>query len=704
MKKSSFTGAAGALIGRAIMHLQVIVSIIFLGQMRVEGANGADRLAVAPPAEATPLEQYAVGELRRYLNAATGTLPQLELAGNPPAGSLFIVGRIGHHSLIDRLIREGTLKVTATNPGPQGYALKKLRLDGRDALVIAAHDEAGVLYGVYGLLEDHFGMGFHLDGDVLPPAAPSSSLPEVDEVHTPLMAARGILPWTNFPQSPSSYSWEDWTFLLDQMAKMRMNFLLIHNYNFDGHNEMFHNFQVDGRISRSWFPTARTGHCWGGMPGGDVNRYLFGAADLFDDYDFGADSALHNQNLDNHQVFRKGVVAFQRILDYAHRRGIKVALGLDLDMIPRFYGLEADDPKVIAARAELIVRDYPQLDYLTCFFAEGNDPARRARWRTVFDGIYTSLKTNAPQIKVTVSGWGLPPKDVASLPADVACTPISFYSAKFEPGKEYGQREYWGCPWMERDFVSSEYYYPYHYHLEDTIKAWQSRSSNMNGLFCLTWRLADAVAPKIWYIAHAPWDAKGELKDAETVYRHFAQRHYGAKAAPEITAILNNNEPVTSDWGECGPTRPFKVTGKWDVLMNLKSIRFCGPGVKNLEIPAASFQDERGVKVETVADEKFVGGISHNDFLAYGYFPRITLDPKWDSIEFVLASGKGGRIELRTIAKEEDSFTINQPGPKIGEVEVLPTGGLNQWKTVECKFRNPGGGLTLFLVSCPINR
>ncbi len=679
-------------------HVWRIVFFVLVGLLTGRGAAGAERLAVVLSAEASPLEQYAAGELRRYVHAVTGTLPQVEVAGKTLAGSAFVVGRIGHHPLIDRLIGEGKLAVTATQPGPQGYALKKLTLDGREALVIAAQDEAGVLYGVYGLLEDHFGLSFHLDGDVLPSTPPAFYLPDVDEVRTPSMATRGILPWTNFPQSPSSYSWEDWTFVLDQMAKMRMNFLLIHNYNFDGHNEMFHNFQVGDRLSRGWFPTARSGHCWGGMPGWDVNRYLFGAADLFDDYDFGADSALHNQNLDNRQIFRKGVVTFQRLLDYAHRRGIKVALGLDLDVISHCYGLVPNDPKVIAARAGQIARDYPQLDYLTCFFAEGEDPVRRAKWRGIFDGIYAYLKANAPQIKVTVSGWGLPPHDVASLPADVACTPISFYSAKFDPGAAYGQRDYWGCPWMERDFVSSEYYYPYNYHLADTIRAWQARSPNMKGLFCLTWRLADAVAPKIWFIARAPWDTKGELKDAETVYRLFAQRHYGAKAAPAIATILNNNEPVTSDWGECGPTRPFKITGKWDVLMNLKVIRFRGPGVKDLEIPAISYQDQRGVKIETAGGEKFVGDISHNDFLAYGYYPRITLDPKWDRIEFVLASGRGGRIELRTLAREEDSFVVDQPGPKIGEVEVPPTGGLDQWKTVECKFRNPRGGLTLFLV------
>ena len=110
------------------------------------------------------------GSCERYVHAVTGALPQIEVAGKTLACSSFVVGRIGHHPLIDRLIGEGKLTVTTTRPGPQGYALKKLKMDGREALVIAAQDEAGVLYGVYGLLEDHFGLSFHLDGDVLPSA------------------------------------------------------------------------------------------------------------------------------------------------------------------------------------------------------------------------------------------------------------------------------------------------------------------------------------------------------------------------------------------------------------------------------------------------------------------------------------------------------------------------------------------------------
>ena len=64
-----------------------------------------------------------------------------------------------------------------------------------------------------------------------------------------------------------------------------------------------------------------------------------------------------------------------------------------------------------------------------------------------------------------MAGWGLVPASIASLPTDVICGPISQYSDGCVSGKEYGKREFWGCPWLERDFGSSEYYYPYNMHL-----------------------------------------------------------------------------------------------------------------------------------------------------------------------------------------------------------------------------------------------
>jgi len=284
--------------------------------------------AATPPAgrivvdaNASSYEQYAAKELQRYLYQLSGGW--LEIGSEwDPQKPCFVIGRAERLAAMKPSGAQQWVSVTPDDPGPQGYVLKKIALPGREVMVIGGSDAIGCLYGVYGLLSDYYGVGFYLGSDVLPDKKSPLALPEVDERKAPAVYIRGFLPWTNFPQSATVYSWDDWRFIIDQAAKMRFNFIHIHNYNGEnGHNEMFHNFEVGGTLSRVWMPTARTGHHWS-CPGWDVAEYRFGAADLFDDYDFGADCALHNETLSNEAVFRKGASLFQRVIAYAHSRGV----------------------------------------------------------------------------------------------------------------------------------------------------------------------------------------------------------------------------------------------------------------------------------------------------------------------------------------------------------------------------------------------
>lgn len=658
----------------------------------IPAANGQSQtLSLILPPTPTAMEDYAAKELSRYIYGLTG---QLFWITNDTKGPGFMLGRPGHHPLLDRLIHEGQLTLTAANPGAQGYLLKKLQLDGQDMIVIAANDETGLLYGVYGFLEEHLGMSFSFDGDVYPDQKPATVLPVVDEIKTPAVEIRGFLPWTNFPQSATSYSWEDWQFILDQAARMRMNFIHIHNYNGEAeHNEMFHNFEAGGKLSRVWMATARSGHAWGSFPGSDVHRYPFGSADLFDDYDFGADCALHNERLNNRQVFRKGVNEFQRMIEYAHRRGIKIGMGLDINLIPESYGMQPDDPAVIDARVKQIATDYPNLDYVLCFQSEGiaKDKKEWQKWRRCFDGFYNGLKKAAPGIRIGVSGWGIEPENTATLPKDVICAPISYYSDGFENGTIYGDREYWGCPWLERDFNSSVYYYPYNMHLSNTIKAWQDRAPNMKGFYSLTWRITDAVKAKMWYMSRAPWDNKNEFKDAATVYGRFAAQQYGQAAAAAITPIINQNEPIASDFSECRPTPTFAVgstEATESYLFNVLSFRLAGEGSKEVLTAAADYTDNNVVQTVAISeDSSCVGYIRRGSWTAY---KQLEFDPKWTQFKARVASmGSGGSIEIR----------LNSPeGPKIGEAQVQPTGDWVNWVDVQTNIMPAPGKHSIYLV------
>jgi len=508
------------------------------------------------------------------------------------------------------------------------------------------------------------------------------------------VAIRGFLPWTNFPQSATSYSWQDWKFILDQMAKMRMNFLHIHNYNGEAsHNEMFHNVIYNGITPRVWMATARSGHAWGGRPGWDPNQYRFGASDLFDDYDFGADCARHNENLSNEDAFRKGVSEFQKVIAYAHTRGVKIGLGLDIDLLPpelKEKKVKADDPQLVAGRVGQIISDYPDLDYLLCFQSESifEDKARYKVWHNVFDGFYQAIKQRAPRIRLAVAGWGINAEDVTNLPPDVICAPISKYSAGCENGAIYGDREYWGCPWLERDGGSSEYYYPYNLDLSETIQAWRNRAPNLKGFYCLTWRLTDAIDPKMSYIAKAPWYDAGNYDSSAKVYREYAEQNYGPAAADAITRIINQNEPFASDWGECMPTPPFaEPNAAGGYLLNVSTFSVHPKDAKGEPLIAANSAQQHGTKNAPCSEGGLcVGFIEHGHWLR---FDNVDFGAGADTFEARAAAlSRGGEIELHLDSLE---------APVLGVSTVENTGDWQKWVTRTAPISPTSGKHTLYL-------
>lgn len=664
-----------------------LISSLFGGGLQSKRVETGGIIVIG--GNASPMESYAARELQRYIYQISGSLLEITSGAGNITAPTFLLGQSETNLAIKSLVDAHQINVSRTDPGPQGYVLKKLQVSGQSVIVIAGSDDVGCLYGVYGLLEDHYMIGFYLGGDVLPDKQSALAWPDVDERKVPTMYIRGFLPWTNFPQSATVYSWEDWKFIIDQMAKMRLNFINIHNYNGElGHNEMYHNFTLNGFTSRVWMATARTGHKWA-CPPWDVNKYLFGASDLFDDYDFGADCALHNETLSNDQIFRKSVSLFQKVIAYAHTRGVKVGLGLDIDLIPPEYYAKADDPRVVSARVDQLARDYPNLDYVLCFQSEivGKNEGFYRTWRTIFDGFYRGITDRMPRTRIAVAGWGLEPASIATLPRDVICAPISYYSDKCESGAIYGDREYWGCPWLERDFNSSEYYYPYNMNLSNTIEAYDNRAPNMKGFYCLTWRLTDAVEAKMWYVSKAPWDDRKTLTSSKAVYHDYAVLNYGKEAADEITAIINQNEPYASDFGECRATPGFDRDQN-EYLLNIRQFKFnADDSAKTLTYLASNFSAQDGIqRAPSSEGGECVGYINAGDWIR---FDSLKLPVESSMFEARIASATdGGTIELRL-----DSLG----GALIGTLAVSATGDWQKWQTQRIAITAVKGQHRLFM-------
>lgn len=108
---------------------------------------------------------------------------------------------------------------------------------------------------------------------------------------------------------PANYqvlNWKGWKYVIEQMARMRMNLLMIHNHNGDGGvNEMFLDFPIKGVLPRVSFCTVSCGYMICGC-GWNVGEYYFRVSGLFDDYDFGSEAMLQRENLCREDIFAKG--------------------------------------------------------------------------------------------------------------------------------------------------------------------------------------------------------------------------------------------------------------------------------------------------------------------------------------------------------------------------------------------------------------
>ena len=657
LSQAGWTATAKRKSNVSIAELQVIVA---------DNAAATRRIVVGE--QATPVEQLAARELQRYLWQVSGVFLEIKTGGEVPSGSI-LMGQRQTNPLIDRLVADGKLKVDARDPGEQGYVLKHVAMGDGQVLVIAGCDAAGCLYGVYGLLEDHFGLTFGLAGDVLPDDRKSLDLPPLDERHAPAVTVRGILPWSNWPQTTTHYSWADWKSVIDQMAKMRMNMLMVHNYA----DELYHNVPIDGKLPRVYLPHTKTGYMIG-HPAWVPWAYRFKGRDLVDDCSLGAESSLHGESLSNEEAYARGVAMFRRVIAYAHTRGVQIALGVDINDTVKGKGKLNDaqraklalEPDFVKVRVDQLINDYPELDYFVAFCSEGVSQFKDTapEWTRAIRYIRDEFKKRAPGIKLAISGWGQRAEYIEGIPEDVIVAPIAPYKAYAQDGAIAGKRDFWAGPWMEKDNDDSMFYMPYRVLLSATVDSWQKRSANTKGLYALTWRNTDAIDAKFWYLARAPWDSQNKMKTAKDAYYAYAVANYGKAAADLVTPIINEKEAFACNMCEMGGPRPFR---EFATIMAARH----EVNMKGFSIPA---KNGAGYKIEAVKYHHRTGGGAVKAGTPGAYmqmssglcleFRNVDFGEGAEEIRLELAASDGARVEARL---------DNEDGPLLGQAVVPKT-------------------------------
>ena len=133
----------------------------------VVAKDGVAQCRIVVGADAPASTKYAAEELQRFLGEITGATFDVVPDTEPFAKNEIIVGCNKHFDQVkkDKKLYEGL--------GNEGYALQ----NSTSHLLIAGGEPRGTLYGVYGLLEDHFGCRWFTPTVSKIPKQPNLSVP-----------------------------------------------------------------------------------------------------------------------------------------------------------------------------------------------------------------------------------------------------------------------------------------------------------------------------------------------------------------------------------------------------------------------------------------------------------------------------------------------------------------------------------------------
>jgi len=560
--------------------------------------------------KADKTEELAAIEIRKYIYQRTGELlPIIEWEGNGLInGDAIIVGNLS------QLVKPNEFILPELES--DAYILKTLASPQGKMFLVYGGSYTGTLYAAYHFAEQ-LGIGFYLEGDVVPDQQIPFIFPELDVKGKALFSIRGIQPFHDFPEGPDWWSIDDYKGIIAQLPKLRMNFIGFHTYPEGGVGPEpmvwigpQWNIGSDGKVKSSYnsshFTTTEgDARGWGYEPM-NTSEYYFGASQLYEKDNFGADylmdmvtnpKSFYQQN----ELFNRFGALLSDAFTFANELGIRTCIGTETPLvIPRqvsrnlgSIGKDTTDPEVIQGLYEGMfqrIKDTHPLDYYWFWTAEnwlqGVD-------QNVIDATVSDLKSavaaakaiNAP-FTLATCGWVLGPQQdralfdnilpknmpMSSINRGVGFTPV-------EPGFINVQgRPKWAIPWLEDDPAMI---IPQLWVGRMRRDAADALAYGCTGLIGIHWRTR-ILGPNISALAHAAWTQEGwnpdypnpgnpfentepSLKPYETgiksrdltaddFYKGWAQTSFGSEASDEIADIFSSH-----DGGEYNPKVRYKT-------------------------------------------------------------------------------------------------------------------------------------------------
>ncbi|UCD29200.1 MAG: hypothetical protein JSV03_01570, partial [Planctomycetota bacterium] len=491
------------------------------------------------------------------------------------------------------------LSQTLTEVPEQGYRLANENIHGKQVVTAAGQTPAGAVNAMYGLLRE-LGYGFYLGSEAIPERLPSD-LGNEPIVRKPALKIRGVLPWYNFLNSPTTWDPQDHRAFVDQLIRLGANFVGFHTYD----SEPFGAYEEKGKMVKGGRLLNTRSVMWNTQPT-PTNRFGFGTDKLFVDEYFGAAST--QLTCEASEVVRREQEIMRDALDYAKRRGLHTCLGFEIHGDPT----NPQERDVFLKRINHLLNQYPSLDYIWIWQPETqgvqgfrqrytqhilptkHNPtsplgrygvARREIFRRIVERTagakpffkdneegkmaraiegarleqYAQLairafshRDNPPRL--IISGWGGDERLLSAeyydgldklLPSDVIFASLDHIWPRNRVDAIYRElpkrRERWPIPWLECDgdeWHPQPYVHPYEGIMNDIHRG------GSQGVLGIHWRTRE-VAENFGYMVAYAWNPG--LK-AEQFFADLAKRCYGPAIAEEMASIHSDLDSLGYRW------------------------------------------------------------------------------------------------------------------------------------------------------------
>jgi hypothetical protein len=600
-----------------LMTFAFFVSLALAGcSVSREAKAGVSTITIVSPSGTTTTEYLAAQEVRRYVYLRTGKLLPIVRSDNklPSEMPLIVVGQKDCPTVKRMTDENAELTSTIDALESQQYLIKTINSGNRQVLLITGGDSIGTLYGAYRFAE-HLGVRFYLHGDTIPDEQIALKIPDLDEKGKPLFNMRGIQPFHDFPEGPDWWNADDYKAIIAQLPKLRMNFFGLHTYPQGGVGPeptvwigLPGDFNEDGTVNFSYpsrhFTTANVTGAWG-YKSAKTSDYTFGAAQLYDRDDYGADY-MRGMNPwtklgpeKSNELFDRMGETLNEAFIYAHILGVKTCVGTETPLIIpdavkehiKSMGKNPSDPAVVQelykGMFSRIAKAYP-LDYYWFWTPEGwtwGNPKDEDIDATLTDfraAIAAAKQINAP-FTLATCGWVLgPPKDRAMfdnfLPKQMpmSCINRNVGFSPVEPGfANINDRPQWAIPWLEDDPGLT---IPQLWAGRMRRDAADALAYGCTGLMGIHWRTR-ILGPNISALAHAAWDQKGWNPDFGKKIEPIKPKLTEGREGGNVAQFPNN--PIADTEND-----PLYQTVIWDVkAYRLKvpngtytvTLKFCEP-------------------------------------------------------------------------------------------------------------------------------